>query len=336
MVALRRVSAAVAGVLAAVLLPLSMVSVWVAGLVTDTDRYVATVGPLADDPTIRKAAIRVLDAEAVRLVDLGIRSPALVRYLKDHGYGKLATSGGRITAALQKEVAATVHSAVTAAVEGPHFKTVWKAANRTAHGEMVKVLSDDDDALVDPDGRVTVELGTVLNTVADTLQEQGLVPPGALPKPKTSFTLVKTDDLADAQRAYRTLDALGFWLPVAWLVTFVLAIVLSRRKVRTTRLMLFTSVVGVLALIVGIDLLGNSLADSTPDPDVTSTVWERITHGLRLALLVTTLFAGAVFTWFSSLVPNRAGQPPSRTATLTARIAAGVLVAVAVVLAVTR
>jgi hypothetical protein len=35
--------------------PLSVVAVWTKNLVTDTDRYVATVAPLADDPAIQNA-----------------------------------------------------------------------------------------------------------------------------------------------------------------------------------------------------------------------------------------------------------------------------------------
>lgn len=333
--ALRRLSAAVAGVIAALLLPLGMLSSWVSGLATDTDRYVSTVGPLADDSVIQKATIRALETETFKLVDLGTRSPALVRYLRSHGFAALATSGGAITAAVRDEIEKTVRQVVRDAVESSSFRPVWETANRSAHRELVRILSDDEDAVIDRDGRVSVELGAVLNTAAAGLQKTGLIPPGELPEVKTSFALVSSTDLDKARRSYQTLEALGFWLPVLWVVAVVLAIVLSRRRARAVRLMLFGGVAGILALILGIEWLGRTLADRSPDAEVTSVVWEQVTDGLRLALLVVSLVAAAGFTWLSTLVPNRLGQPAGRTATLVARVSAGLLVAVAVAMVVT-
>lgn len=334
MAALRRLAAAIAGTLAAVLLPLSMVSVWVAGVVTDTHRYVATVGPLADDPTVQNAAIRALDADALKLIDLGIRTPALVRYLRSHGFAHLADAGGTLTTAVRQQIGATAAELVTAAVKGPHFAAAWKAANRTAHEELIRIL-EHRSAIVDDSGRVSVELGAVLNAIAAALQQQGLIRPGALPQVHTSFALIRTGDLKKVRSYYRTLDALGFWLPIGWLIAFAAAVLLARRRIRAVRLVLFGSVIGLMVVIIGSVALGGRIADRSPDTDVARAVWDRLTSDLRLALLVTSLLAAAGFTWLSTLVPNRIGQPPGRNAILLARITAGILVVVAGVMAVT-
>jgi hypothetical protein len=330
----RRPVAALAGVLAALLLPLGLASAWLDAVVTDTNRYVDTVGPVAEDPVVRRAVIAALDREAGKLVDLGVRTPALVEFLTDHGFGALARSGGKVSAALEKEVADAVHQAVRAAVTGPHFSPVWKSANRTAHAEMIRVLEDEDGKVVDRDGKITIDLGPQLDSVLTALQKQGLVPPGTLPELGASFTLLTTDDLEDARRGYQLLDALGLWLPVGWLVAFVLVVTLSRRRVRATRWVLLGSLIGLLALLLGVAWLGNEVADRSPDRDVTVAIWEQVTLGLRAALTVTSLLAAAVFTWLSTLVPNRIGIPPSRTAVLTGRLVAGVLVVLAVVMVV--
>ncbi|MBO9523282.1 MAG: hypothetical protein J7518_17260 [Nocardioidaceae bacterium] len=330
-----RVLAAVAGVLAALLLPLGIASAWVDAVVGDTDRYVDTVGPVADDPVVQRAVIAALDREALKVVDLGVRSPALVRFLTEHGFGALARSGGAVTGALREEVADAVHQAVRTVVTGPHFTPAWKAANRSAHTELIRVLDDEDGQVVGSDGRVSIELGTVLGTVLAGLQAEGLVPPGALPEVKTSFTLLKSDDLDQARRAYRVLDALGFWVPVAWLVCFVLVVLLSRRRVRATRRVLLGSLAGLLVLLLAVIWLGKEVADRSPDRDVTAAVWEQVTLGLRAALTVTSLVTAAMFTWLSTLLRNRIGILPSRTAVLTGRIAAGVLLVLAVVMVVT-
>ena len=61
-------TASLAGLLAAVLLPLSIASVWVHGVVSDTDRYVETVTPLADDDVVKAAAVKELQRKALQLV----------------------------------------------------------------------------------------------------------------------------------------------------------------------------------------------------------------------------------------------------------------------------
>src|SRR6185312_10308641 len=51
----RRVISTVLVVLAAILTPISVITVWTANTVTNTDHYVATVGPLASNPDIQGA-----------------------------------------------------------------------------------------------------------------------------------------------------------------------------------------------------------------------------------------------------------------------------------------
>ena len=59
----RRIVGAVLLVVGCVLVPVSLSAVWVRNTLLDTDNYVSTVGPLADDPDVQQAiANRVTDA----------------------------------------------------------------------------------------------------------------------------------------------------------------------------------------------------------------------------------------------------------------------------------
>ena len=51
----RTVVATLLIVIGCVLAPLSVVAIWSSNQVTDTDRYIATVSPLADEPAIQDA-----------------------------------------------------------------------------------------------------------------------------------------------------------------------------------------------------------------------------------------------------------------------------------------
>ncbi|HET9008168.1 MAG TPA: hypothetical protein VFQ04_15770, partial [Actinomycetes bacterium] len=57
-------------VVACVLAPLSVVAIWTRNQVTNTDRYVATVSPLADDPTIQNAITDQITAQVFNYIDV--------------------------------------------------------------------------------------------------------------------------------------------------------------------------------------------------------------------------------------------------------------------------
>lgn len=253
--------------LAVVLLPLGLLSSWVAGVVTDTDRYVSTVGPLAEDPEVKKATIALLERQATEQIR------ALVDDLP------VNPSIGDQT------LRVVVRSAATAVVESPAFAPAWRAANRSAHSQLVRVLEGDADAVLDSRGRVSLELGTVLNTVLADLQGQGLLP-RSVPEVQASFALVKADDLTRARRAYDVLDALGFWLPVLWLVALVAAVLLAADRLRLVGRIAIAGIVVLALLRVALGLARNAVADSSVDSDVTGALWDVLTDSLYRAVYV--------------------------------------------------
>ena len=167
---LRSPVAALTGLLAAVLLPVSLLSVWVHGVVSDTDKYVETVTPLADDDVVKAAAVKELDREAMQLV---------------------ASTGAPLLPGVDR----LVHLVVQRVVDSPSFRTAWAQANRSAHEQLVAVLEDRDSARLDDEGRVSIQLGTVLGTIAQTLAAQGLV---------------------DADRAATSTRRSRSWTPTSW------------------------------------------------------------------------------------------------------------------------
>ena len=66
-------------VTACLLAPLSMVSVWARGEVTDTNRYVQTVAPLAQDPAIQQAVTNRITEQIFTYVDVQALTSDAVR-----------------------------------------------------------------------------------------------------------------------------------------------------------------------------------------------------------------------------------------------------------------
>ena len=74
----RSVVATLLIVIGCILAPISVVAVWTKNLVTDTDRYVATVAPLASDPAIQSAIADKITAEVFTQLDVvGITNQAV-------------------------------------------------------------------------------------------------------------------------------------------------------------------------------------------------------------------------------------------------------------------
>ncbi|MGN6241196.1 MAG: hypothetical protein ACTHNI_15845 [Cellulosimicrobium cellulans] len=88
---LRAVACAVLITLGALLAPLGAVSAWAQRELTDTDRYVATVGPLAADPVVQSAVAGRLTEEVMSRIDVGALVDDLVGGLEERDVPPRAT-----------------------------------------------------------------------------------------------------------------------------------------------------------------------------------------------------------------------------------------------------
>lgn len=256
-------------VLACLVLPFALVSAWLDQVVTDTDTYVETVGPLADDPVVQRAAAGRIEQSTARLVE-----------------EQTGISLGTIPRRLIRDAALTV-------VTGPAFGPAWREANRSAHREFVDVMQGDSDSVRERDGVVSLELGTLLNTLLGIVADQGLLPGITLPEVQVSFVLLEADALDNTRTSYDALEAAGLWLPALWVVLALAALVLSgdRRRVLGT---LGYGSLGMLALLaVALVLLREAAIDSAATA-VDATLLEAILGTLLESLFVTVGAAAAV------------------------------------------
>lgn len=252
--------AGLTGLLAALLLPLSMLSVWMDRVVTDTDRYVETVTPLADDPVVQAAAIAKLDPAALRLVQRN---------------GRTLPGADRL-----------VHLVVQRVVESPAFRTAWAQANRSAHQQVLAVLEGRSRVALDSQGRVTIELGTVLGNITDTLAAQGLVNPDRVPEVQASIAVMDSELLAKVRRWYDALNTFGFWLPVAWAVLVLVTLLLSRRRLASLARLAVASLLALGLFALGLYVARDVVTADLPEQDVVLAVWDVVLASLWRAVEV--------------------------------------------------
>jgi hypothetical protein len=303
----RTILAVVLIVVGCVLAPLAGVAVWARNQVTNTDRYVRTVAPLASDPAIQAAITDQITTQIFAYLD--------VRGLTNQAVDALATRGLRPQVAdqlrgfagpLASGIQSVVRTEVNKIVQSPAFADAWVQANRVAHQVLVKALTGQGDGAVTVEGdTVTLNLAPFIATVKARLVAGGFGLAARIPEVNASFVLFDVKNLTRARSAFDLLNTLGIWLPIIAIVLLGAGVFVAKDHRRG----LVGAAVGVAVAMVG---LGLALAvfrtiylDAVPAQllphDAAAVLYDTIVAYLRLGLrtilvLALVVAAGAFLT----------------------------------------
>jgi hypothetical protein len=138
----RTIMAVLLIVLGCVLAPLTGVAVWARNQVTNTDRYVRTVAPLASDPAIQQAIADQITTQIFRYLDVQGLTNQAVDALAERGLRpQLADQLRGFAGPLGNGVQSFTRTEVGKIVASDAFADAWVQANRVAHDELVKALT---------------------------------------------------------------------------------------------------------------------------------------------------------------------------------------------------
>lgn len=287
-------------VVMAVLAPLAVVARWAHDTVSDTDRYVDIVAPLADDPAVQQAVIDRITTEIVTRLQIEEVTGQAVDALADRGLPPLAAQSLRALAnPLTNAIEGFVEEQVTTLVESDQFEQAWETANREAHTQMVAVLTGKDTDTVEiSDNAVNVNLATVIDAVKQRLVDRGFTLAERLPTVDAQFTIFQSEDITKAQTAFRLLNALNTVLPILALLCLAGAVAVGRSRRRTL-------VAGALALALSMLVLGagmnlgrelylNAVPTDQIPTNAAAAIYDQLVHFVRLALRGTLVVALAV------------------------------------------
>ena len=251
----RSVVATLLIVIGCILAPISVVAVWTKNLVTDTDRYVATVAPLASDPAIQSAIADKITAEIFTHLDVAGITNQAVDALAERGLPPLvATQLHALSQPLASGVQSFVRDEVGKVVASDAFADAWLTANRAAHQALVAALTGQTrEGVTIENDTVSINLGPFIQEVKQRLIDRGFELASRIPDVNPSFVLVQSDYIAQARGAFNLLNAIGNWLPVIALVFLAIGIYVAKGHRR--------ALVGVgLGLAGGMLVLGLALA----------------------------------------------------------------------------
>ncbi|MFE0137886.1 hypothetical protein ACFWY6_40950 [Streptomyces sp. NPDC059037] len=286
----RKVVSAVLIVLACVLVPVSVLTVWVHDIVLDTDRYVETVEPLASDPAIEDAAHnRIVQAVDVR-VDGKRATAEIAAWLQSQGLPPRAAQAVKgLAPQLDAAVTGAADKVATRFVESDRFEKVWTTANREAHSALVHALTGKGRGAVGvDDGTVTLDVGAAVEEVKKDLVDAGVTPAEHIPDVDKKMVLIQSDKLKSVQSAGHALDVAGTWLPALTVVIGAAGVFLAYRRRRALAKTALGAAVACLIVAIVLVVARRYYLDHLP-PQVQSeaaaaAIFDHLLHFLRVTL----------------------------------------------------
>jgi hypothetical protein len=248
-------------IVASIITIASILTVWVERQMLDNHAWHKASTQIIRDPAVQSALATQLVNEMYQNVD--IAAELQKRLPKD--FKQLADPA-----------AAALRDPATRGVEfllaQPRFQALFVTASDTAHEKLVNVLENKTGhGISTGNGVVTLDVTVLLKQIGEALG----IPTDALnrlPADAGMITIMRSDQLAAAQKGVRLIRILSGWLLVLVFALYVLAIYLATGRRRRTLAYVGWSlvVVGLLALIakrlIGNYILSRLVSDTYRDP----------------------------------------------------------------------
>jgi hypothetical protein len=287
----RAVLATLLIVVGCVLAPLSAVAVWTRNQVTDTDRYVATVSPLASDPAIQQAIADQITAQVFTYIDVQGLTTQAVQALTERGglRPQVAAQLQALAVPIANGVQSFTRTEVGKVVASDAFADAWVQANRVAHAELVKALTGEGGGAVTVENdTVSVNLAPFIATVKQRLVASGFTLAERIPEVKASFVLFQSADITRARSAFDLLNTLGIWLPILSLVLLALGVYVARDHRRALVGAAVGVAVSMVVLALALAVFRSIYLDAVPATvlphDAAAVLYDTIVRFLRLGL----------------------------------------------------
>ncbi len=286
-----------------VLAPLSVLGVWSANQVSDTNRYIANIEPLVHDPAIQNALTDKITTQVTSHLNVIGYTNQAAALLTSKGLPRVGTLLKTFGPSIASAVAGFIHTQVHKIVTSPQFARAWIQVNTVAHQSLVNALTGKPGAIAVSNGQVTIDLAPFINIVKQDLAARGFTLVNSLPPIHPTLALFSSRDLVKAQSLYRLINDLKIVLPILSLLLIGLGVYVARRHRRA----LIGAGLGFAAsmLVLGAGLLIfrgiylNSVPNSALPSNAAAAMFDTfvrfIKEGLRTLLVLGLIVAAGAF-----------------------------------------
>ncbi|WP_442575287.1 hypothetical protein ACSBPH_15900 [Microbacterium sp. F51-2R] len=219
-------------VIAALLVPVSIVTAWARAELVDEEQFVNTLAPLADDPAVQSMIVdETMDAINAK-VDFTQLTTNVFDGISQLGLPPRAQSALELLKAPAAQgLENLVDTAVTRVVQSDQFADVWGTATRAAHRALTTAATSDGGGLVVmTDEGVGIQLGAIVDRVKQNLVDRGIGVAQIIPAVDKVVIIGTGETLVTIRTVYALASTLGWWLPLITLALFALGILIARKR----------------------------------------------------------------------------------------------------------
>jgi hypothetical protein len=256
---------------------LAVPAVWARNQIFDTERFVRTVAPLAEDDDVKEAVVQRVSTSVSSAV----------------ASSDFLTEGDRdvLAAVLPAVTLNAVESVTRNVVYSPEFEPLWEDAARALHAGFEALLTGGESPYFSSEnGQVAIELSPIVAKVTDELATRGI---NVTPQSSNlQFVLFESDELASLQSITEYIEELAIILPIVALVALVGYLLLSpnrRGALVVASLGLAVMMAAVLVFIIFDRWLYQRALDDSVNQDAATATFDILTYYLRLALRLLSL-----------------------------------------------
>jgi hypothetical protein len=219
-------------VLATLLTPVALVGHWGHRTVIDSDRYIATVGPLIEQPEVQAGLADAVTKAVVAKADTENQVSGLLNNLFPN-----VPITGQLAGPIASGINTLIGDLVTKFIASDQFATVWIQLNTAAQKGLVAVLEGGESGPVQIQGEnIVLDISSALGVIQQHLVDAGITAAGniTIPQNERQVVLFSSPALAQVRFIYSLTSPILQWLPLLIAAMFALSIALARRRARTT------------------------------------------------------------------------------------------------------
>jgi hypothetical protein len=215
-------------VIGVLLFTLAISASWLSNTILDEDQWVATVAPLARDAAIQDYVATEASDAFLKAIDVETNVKQALEALPQEARGLLL-------APITDGIRNFAKDAAFKFVRSPQFPELWVSMNRLAHKAFIaSITQTSGGTITNQDGKVTLEVGMLIDEVKAELTKSGLGFVNSIPIPATDqkVTLVDSPELGRYSALIRILEEEAYLLPALAVILLAAGVALApnRRK----------------------------------------------------------------------------------------------------------
>lgn len=279
-----------------VLAPLSVLAIGAKDTVSNTDSFVETFAPLAEEPEFKTVVVDI----AVGAIGQGLDSSAAASWAQDQLNSlelsnRLQVPLERLLDQVPGQVEEQVRALLMGWVDSEQFRTVWEMVLRGGHRQFVAILEQDSRALITAGsgGDAELQIWPVMPTLLAEQNQRLTDFITAIPNFTYAVSVGEGDSLEQGTKWYSAVVRAGTWLSWASVAFVFLGVAFATDRSRT----LIRSGIAVAVLMALLNLAlwltPSAVSRSLANPPLSEDVWALILDKAIAQTMTTGFLVGA-------------------------------------------